>query len=62
MKNSTHEQERERTLQLLSIVAHEFFGAKAALIEINATLGDIRTLTQQEVDLLRRLVERSALP
>ena len=32
------------------------------LVHIDTTLGDLLVLQQQEVDLLRRLVERNALP
>jgi hypothetical protein len=62
MQNNTNDFERERALQLAWLCARELVGTKGALAEITELLGDIRTLEQQQVDLLRRLVERGALP
>ena len=56
MQVDTKENERQqRQLELI------WFAAKT-MTEIKATVSDIAVLQQQEVDLLRRLVERSALP
>jgi hypothetical protein len=55
-KNNTSNHTREhRQLDLQWLIAK-------SLVEINGKLTDLVTLQQQEVDLLRRLVERSALP
>jgi hypothetical protein len=62
MNRNTDTAERERALQLAWVCARELVGTKGALAEITELLGDIRTLAQQQSDLLRRLVERSALP
>lgn len=60
MNRSTDASERDRALQLAWLCARELVGTKGTLAEITELLGDIRTLAQQEVDLLRRIVERNA--
>lgn len=62
MQNNTDTSERERALQLAWVCTRELVGTKGTLAEIAGLLVDIRTLAQQQTDLLRRLVERSALP
>ena len=53
---STDKRERSRReVDLLWLTAK-------SLVHIDTTLGDLLVLQQQEVDLLRRLVERNALP
>ena len=60
MKSNTDAPERERALQSAWVCTRELVGTKGKLAEITELLGDIRTLAQQEVDLLRRIVERNA--
>jgi hypothetical protein len=60
MENNTDTSERERALQLAWVCTRELVGTKAALAEITGLLVDIRTLTQQQTDLPRRIVERNA--
>ena len=56
MDPSTSNDKREqRQLELTWLMAKQ-------LLEINGKLTDIATLIQQQTDLLRRLVERSAKP
>lgn len=56
MENNTDEQERQqRELGLVWLTAK-------TLVHIDEKLTDLVTLAQQQTDLLRRIVERSALP
>lgn len=57
MQNNTDTSERERALQLAWVCAREVVGTKGTLAEITELLGDIRTLAQQQTDLLRRLIK-----
>jgi hypothetical protein len=57
MNPSTSNDKREREQRQLEL---SWLMAKS-LVEINGKLTDIATLIQQQTDLLRRLVEKSAL-
>lgn len=61
MENNTTKQERERALQLAWLCARELVGTKGAMAEMTELLRDIRTLTQQQTDLLRRIIKERAL-
>jgi len=53
--NTSNHTREQRQLELHWLTAK-------SLVEINGKLTDLVTLQQQEVDLLRRLVEKSVLP
>jgi hypothetical protein len=55
---SSVQAERDRALQLAWVCARELVGTKGTLAEITELLSDIRTLAQQQVDLLRRLISQ----
>jgi hypothetical protein len=62
MQNNTDTSERERALQLAWVCTRELVGTKGALAEITGLLVDIRTLAQQQTDLLRRILSEERMP